>query len=244
MLALLPDVEQPTPHEPFRLCDRDGVHELQALIAGERRPLYRFELHPALSPDLEMGNFYVARHPRSGFVTGLVGARPAADRRYALGGRTLAVHHLGGPSERRELGSPAEVREVLERDLLIDTSGLPISTTTSPGCSERRSRRHALRSGPGTGFSAPGPVSHDPSALARSPASSRARCGSTTWRGSAAEARPASNTANRVASDPAASATPASTDPARLRRPATAPIPPSAVSACAARFQRPAFPSR
>ena len=36
-----------------------------------------------------------------------------------------AVHHLDGPSQRRELGSPAELRDVLEHDLLIDTSGLP-----------------------------------------------------------------------------------------------------------------------
>jgi len=125
VLALESDVEQPTPHEPFRLRRHDGVHELQSLIAGDWRPLYRFDLHEALRPDFEVSNFYVAHHPRSGFVTGLVGGRPAADRRYALGGRTLAVHHLGGPSERRELDSPAEVRDVLERDLLIDTSGLP-----------------------------------------------------------------------------------------------------------------------
>jgi arylamine N-acetyltransferase len=58
-------------------------------------------------------------------VTGLVAARAAADRRYALGGARLAVHHLAGPSEQRELGPPREVREVLERDLLVDTSGLP-----------------------------------------------------------------------------------------------------------------------
>lgn len=124
VLALEPDVEQPTPHEPFRLWRDGGIHELQSLIGGQWRPLYRFDQVEALAADYEVSNFYVSRHPRSGFVTGLIAARAAADRRYALGGTTLAVHHLGGPSERRELGSPAEVREVLERDLLIDTSGL------------------------------------------------------------------------------------------------------------------------
>lgn len=124
VLALEPDVEQATPHEPYRLVMADGVHELRALVAGNWRPLYRFDLTATPPVDYEVANFYVSRHPRSGFVTNLVGARVDPDRRYALRGSSLAVHHLGGPSEHRELDSPAAVREVLERDLLIDTSGL------------------------------------------------------------------------------------------------------------------------
>lgn len=132
VLALVPEVEQETPHEPFRLhVDEDWIHEMQARIGDEWRPMYRFELRPAPEIDFEVGNWYVSRHPRSGFVTGLAAGRAAPDRRFALGGRVgggvvaLSVHHLGGPSERHELGSPAEVRTVLERDLLVDTSGLP-----------------------------------------------------------------------------------------------------------------------
>lgn len=124
VLALEPDVEQATPHEPYRLVVTDGIHELQTLVAGAWRPLYRFDLTATPPVDYEVANFYVSRHPRSGFVTNLVAARVDTDRRYAYGGHSLAVHHLGGPSERRDLDSPAEIRDVLERDLLIDTSGV------------------------------------------------------------------------------------------------------------------------
>jgi hypothetical protein len=34
------------------------------------------------------------------------------------------VHHLDGPTERRTLESPAEIRKELEETFLIDTSGL------------------------------------------------------------------------------------------------------------------------
>lgn len=135
VLALVPDATQETPHEPFRLVragDADGdVHVMQARIGAEWRPMYRFAPRAAPEIDFEVGNWYVSRHPRSGFVTGLAAGRAAPDRRFALGGRVggggaaLSVHHRGGPSERHELGSPAEVRTVLERDLLIDTAGLP-----------------------------------------------------------------------------------------------------------------------
>ncbi len=126
VLALDEDGPQDTPHEPYRLTrEADGVRALAALVAGRWRELYRFDPLPAETADYEVANFWVSRHPRSRFVTGLIAARVAPDRRYALGGTRLAVHHLGGPSEQRELTSPAEVREVLERDLLVDTSGLP-----------------------------------------------------------------------------------------------------------------------
>ncbi|QJY48538.1 arylamine N-acetyltransferase family protein [Pseudonocardia broussonetiae] len=134
VLALVPDVTQETPHEPFRVHldpASDGVHEMQARIGDGWRPMYRFDLRPAPEIDYEVGNWYVSRHPRSGFVTGLRAGRAAPDRRFALGGMlggggaALSVHHLGGPSERRDLRSAAELRKVLERDLLIDTSGLP-----------------------------------------------------------------------------------------------------------------------
>ncbi len=125
-LALDEDGPQDTPHEPYRLTrEPDGVRAVQALVAGAWRELYRFDPLPAEPEDYAVANFWTSRHPTSHFVTGLVAARAAADRRYALGGTDLAVHHLGGPSEKRALASPTEVRDVLERDLLIDTSGLP-----------------------------------------------------------------------------------------------------------------------
>jgi arylamine N-acetyltransferase len=126
VLALEPDVEQATPHETFRLlrAERSG-YVMQALAGGEWRSLYWFDLTEQLLADYEVSNWYLCHHPRSHFRNGITIARPDADRRYALGGTSLAVHHLDGPTERRTLDSPAAIREELEETFLIDTSGLP-----------------------------------------------------------------------------------------------------------------------
>jgi N-hydroxyarylamine O-acetyltransferase len=125
VLALEPEVEQETPHEPFRLWPDGPGHVMQALVGGEWRPLYRFELTEQLLADYEVTNWYLGHHPRSHFLSGIMVARPEPARRYALGGTSLAVHHLGGPTERRPLESPAAIRRVLEEVFGLDTSGLP-----------------------------------------------------------------------------------------------------------------------
>jgi N-hydroxyarylamine O-acetyltransferase len=125
VLALEPDVEQATPHEPFRLRPDGAGFLMQALVGGEWRTLYRFDLTEQHLADYEVSSWYLSHHPASHFVTGLMVARPAADRRYALGGTTLSVHHLGGPTERRVLETPAAVRAVLREHFLLDLAGLP-----------------------------------------------------------------------------------------------------------------------
>jgi N-hydroxyarylamine O-acetyltransferase len=125
VLRLEVDTEQPTPHEPFRLIADHGDFLLQAEVGGAWRTLYRFDTTEQLRADYEVTSWYLSNHPQSHFVTGLMIARPAADRRYALAGRELAVHHLGGGSERRSLRSPRELMGVLEDDFLLDLSGLP-----------------------------------------------------------------------------------------------------------------------
>jgi arylamine N-acetyltransferase len=125
VLALEPEVAQETPHEPFRLWPAGTGYVMQALVGGEWRPLYRFDLTEQLLVDYEVSNFYLGHHPASHFLSGIMAARPDPDRRYALSGPGLAVHHLGGPTARRTLESPTEIRRVLEETFLLDTSGLP-----------------------------------------------------------------------------------------------------------------------
>lgn len=124
VLALEPDVEQATPHEPYRLRHDDGIWTEEALVAGTWRELYRFDLTPSEPADYEVANYWVSTHPTSHFVTGLIAARVDDGRRYALGGRSLAIHHVDGPSEHRELDSVRGLRDVLEGELRIDTSAL------------------------------------------------------------------------------------------------------------------------
>lgn len=113
-LRLEPDAEQPTPHEPFRLTRVGAEYILEAKIAGAWKRLYRFDLREELLPDYEVMNWYLSNHPNSRFVTGLIAARPAPGRRYALYNNEFAMHDLNGKTERRLLATAAELREALE----------------------------------------------------------------------------------------------------------------------------------
>jgi N-hydroxyarylamine O-acetyltransferase len=113
-LRLAPAVEQATPHEPFRLVEDEGQLLLQALVRGEWQSLYRFDLQPQHQIDYEVANWYVSTHPQSHFVTGLMIARAAPGRRFALANRRLSIHRVGGTTEQREIATPAELRAILE----------------------------------------------------------------------------------------------------------------------------------
>lgn len=118
-LRLEPDVEQATPHEPFRLIAIDDEFIEQVKIGGHWVSLYRFDLTEQLLPDYEMANWYLSTHPDSRFVTGLLAARPAPDRRYALLNNQLTVHYRNGGRERRLLTGVADMRETLERSFYL-----------------------------------------------------------------------------------------------------------------------------
>jgi N-hydroxyarylamine O-acetyltransferase len=105
---------QATPHERFRLAHLHDDLVLEAEVRGEWRPVYRFDLQPQLQRDYEVWSWYLANHPASHFVTGLIAARPGDGCRYVLRNDVFAVHHVGGPTEERVLESVEEVRAVLE----------------------------------------------------------------------------------------------------------------------------------
>jgi N-hydroxyarylamine O-acetyltransferase len=113
-LRLEQDVEQPTPHEPFRLITEEDELVLQAKLSQTWRSLYRFTLQPQMLADYEMANFYVSSHPKSRFVNALIAAKSMKDRRYALLNNELAVHYLNGKTERTVLASAGEIRATLE----------------------------------------------------------------------------------------------------------------------------------
>jgi N-hydroxyarylamine O-acetyltransferase len=124
-LRLEPVVEQVTPHEVFRLVTAGDGFKMQCKVGGEWKTLYRFDLQEVFQPDYEILSYYASNHPESLFVSKLVVARAATDRRYALSNNRLTVHHLGGPSERRVLTTVAEVRERLENDFLLQLPDAP-----------------------------------------------------------------------------------------------------------------------
>jgi N-hydroxyarylamine O-acetyltransferase len=114
-LRLVPEVEQDTLHEPFRLvrAGNEGFM-MQSRSGSTWRTLYRFDLQEQFEVDYEVTNYYLSAHPASHFRTSLIAARPAAGRRYTLLNNKFVVHHLNAATEQRILATPAELREVLQ----------------------------------------------------------------------------------------------------------------------------------
>ncbi len=112
-LRLEADVEQETPHEPFRLIASGDDFIQQARLGDKWKSLYRFDLQRQYQADYEVSNWYLSHHPQSPFVTGLMAARPRVDRRYAFFNNAVAVHHLNGTTERRQLQTVPEFRAAL-----------------------------------------------------------------------------------------------------------------------------------
>ncbi|HWK72755.1 MAG TPA: arylamine N-acetyltransferase [Povalibacter sp.] len=125
VLRLAPDIEQTTPHEPYRFLQDGDLFTMQAKVRGQWRPLYAFDLQPQLPVDYEPYNWYLSTYPQSRFVVNLIVARSAEDCRHALFNRELAVHPLQGESLRRTIESVDELRQVLIDIFLIDVPRAP-----------------------------------------------------------------------------------------------------------------------
>lgn len=121
-LLLEPDTVQQTPHENFRLVERDGYFHSQAEVDGEWRTLYRFDMADHYEGDYAVSSYYLSTSPASHFVTGLIAARALPGRRLALSGNRFTVHHLNGPTERREIATAGELADLFAAEFGIDIS--------------------------------------------------------------------------------------------------------------------------
>ncbi len=124
-LRLAPDVEQATPHEPFRLVRSGEQFVLQSKIRESWVSLYRFDLQDQIQPDYEVYNWYVSTHPQSIFVNSLLAGRAAPGRRYTLLNNQLSVHHLNGGADKGVLATVAEIREALQTEFRLTLPDAP-----------------------------------------------------------------------------------------------------------------------
>lgn len=113
-LLLETDIEQETPHEPFRIIGSGEEYILQVKLKEAWKSIYRFGLQEYLLPDYEVVSWYLSNHPDSHFVTGLIAARVDPDRRYALRNNELVIHHLHQGTEKQILSSTEELQSVLK----------------------------------------------------------------------------------------------------------------------------------
>jgi N-hydroxyarylamine O-acetyltransferase len=113
-LLLEPGLPQVTPHEDFRIVETGGLFRVEARIDSEWRPLYGFDLSEHFEADYEMASHFMSTHPSSPFTTNLMLARTLPDRRLACRNGRLSVHHSGGGTEQRNLGTPGELADAVE----------------------------------------------------------------------------------------------------------------------------------
>ena len=123
-LRLEPHIEQPTPHEPHRLIPLENGFVLEAFLAGQWMPLYRFTLEPQFPSDYEVSNWHLCHHPSSFFRQILMAARATPEGRYALRNNNLAIHRKNG-TEKRTLADAAALRASLENDFGLQLPGSP-----------------------------------------------------------------------------------------------------------------------
>ena len=113
-LRLAPDIAQETPHESFRLIEKDGHYTLQCNLKGQWTSFYLFDLQEQAPVDYQVANHYVSTWPTSHFVTSLIAARATADGRYGLRNNKLSIHQRDVEREQRTLTSAAEISAALK----------------------------------------------------------------------------------------------------------------------------------
>jgi N-hydroxyarylamine O-acetyltransferase len=77
----------------YRVMEREGLHFLQSMLAGEWTDLYSFSLDPQLETDYEMANYYVSTFPESPFVKALTVQKRNTEARHTLRGTEYTLDH-------------------------------------------------------------------------------------------------------------------------------------------------------
>ncbi|MBO9621615.1 MAG: arylamine N-acetyltransferase [Sphingomonas sp.] len=120
VLDLVTDVEQETPHEPFRLIEHGGEWRLQILIGDDWRTCYRFDLHPQLAIDFEPVNWWVSTSPASHFTQGVTCARVLPEGRLAVRSGLFTRYGRDGSFERREVDEPEAFCDILSEEMGLE----------------------------------------------------------------------------------------------------------------------------
>lgn len=107
------DHEQETPLEPRRIARRGTALFQQARLGDQWVDLYEFTLEDPAPMDFELGNWFSCTHPRANFVNNLVVTRVEGTSRLLLNNREFIIRHLDGAAEKREIGSHAELLDLL-----------------------------------------------------------------------------------------------------------------------------------
>ncbi len=122
-IAMVPAIEQQTPHEPMRLLSVGSELVLQAKLGDTWENLYRLCSHAVVDADYVVANWFTATSPESIFVSNMIAARPGLGgaRLTFLNGR-VSHRHPDGTVEQQELEDDARIFHAL-----VGTFGLEVS---------------------------------------------------------------------------------------------------------------------
>jgi N-hydroxyarylamine O-acetyltransferase len=113
-LALVPMIEQDTPHEIMRFIAMGDELVLQSKLGQRWEHIYRVVPHAKVDAEYEIANWFTASHPESPYLSNLIAARPGPDRtRITLFNARLNVRHATGEVDRRVLSDESDYREAI-----------------------------------------------------------------------------------------------------------------------------------
>ena len=124
-LALIPNLEQDTPHEKFKLIQIANDYVLLAKVQGAWKRIYSFGLQENFLIDYEVTSWYLSNHPTSHFVTGLIAALPFENGRHTLRNNDFATHYLDGSHERKRFDNVADLQFTLKTTFGIRLPQIP-----------------------------------------------------------------------------------------------------------------------
>ncbi len=128
-MKLRADIEQPTPHETYRLTGGDPDWHLQVQLDGHWRSLYVFNLDEQQDADYAAPNLFTSSDPSSKFTQNLGVALSPSGRRITLTGNRLTVRTAGEPNAVQVLGTVEALRDALSG---VFGMGLPPAELLDP----------------------------------------------------------------------------------------------------------------
>ncbi|HBS23375.1 MULTISPECIES: arylamine N-acetyltransferase [Thalassospira] len=111
-LLLGVSVPQVTPHDTFRVRERNGRYLTELERDGVWKPVHEVDIVPVEDIDYEVMNFYASTHPESGFAKVLMVARSAPHARFTLLNNRLTIRLRTGEEEVHHL-SVGDVEQTL-----------------------------------------------------------------------------------------------------------------------------------
>ncbi len=112
-LLISTEAEQRTPHQTYRLIERDDDKHLEVRIGEFWRPVYSFDDARFYIADFQAANWLVSTLPTSEFVTNLILARPDRNRRQILNNADLTFRYNDGRVEKTTLDSIEQLRSTI-----------------------------------------------------------------------------------------------------------------------------------